>query len=105
MTNLTHFFPFPSVSDSIMKIVTNFSNGNESINELTLSSEASSLVAQYKNIIREQDAKIQSIHEKFKELQTQNEHLSVSFKISVELISDFYVFLCCRQSFRKRVLQ
>lgn len=61
-----------------MKIVTNFSNGNESVTELTLSSEASSLVAQYKNIIREQDAKIQSVNEKFKELQLQNDNLTVS---------------------------
>lgn len=63
---------------SIMKLVTNFSNGNESINELTLSQEASSLVAQYKNIIREQDGRIQSINEKFKELQLQNENLTVN---------------------------
>lgn len=62
-----------------MKIVTNFSNGNEPVNELTLSQEASSLVAQYKNIIREQDSKIQSINEKFKELQLQNDNLNVSF--------------------------
>lgn len=61
-----------------MKIVTNFSNGNEPVNELTLSQEASSLVAQYKNIIREQDSKIQSTNEKFKELQLQNENLNVS---------------------------
>lgn len=62
-----------------MKIITNFSNGNESINELTLSQEASSLVAQYKNIIREQDGKIQSINERLKDLQQQNENLTVSF--------------------------
>lgn len=60
-----------------MKIVTNFSNGNESINELTLSQEASALVAQYKNIIREQDGKIQSINERVKELQLYNENLTV----------------------------
>jgi hypothetical protein len=60
-----------------MKIVTNFSNGNESITELTLSQEASALVAQYKNIIREQDGKIQSINERVKELQLQNENLTV----------------------------
>jgi chromosome segregation ATPase len=62
---------------SIMKIVTNFSNGNESVTELTLSQEASTLVAQYKNIIREQDGKIQSINERVKELQSQNESLTV----------------------------
>lgn len=61
-----------------MKIVTNFSNGNESINELTLSQEASSLVAQYKNIIREQDGKIQSINERLKEVQQLNDNLTVT---------------------------
>jgi hypothetical protein len=60
-----------------MKVVTNFSNGNEPVNELTLSQEASTLVAQYKNIIREQDGKIQSINERVKELQSQNENLTV----------------------------
>lgn len=61
-----------------MKLVTNFSNGTESVNELTLSQEASTLVSQYKNIIREQDNKIQSINEKYKELQQQNESLAVN---------------------------
>lgn len=60
-----------------MKVITNFSNGNESVTELTLSQEASSLVAQYKNIIREQDGKIQCINERVKELQSQNENLTV----------------------------
>lgn len=63
-----------------MKIVTSFSNGSESFNELTLSQEAASLVAQYKSIIREQDGKIQSINEKFKELQLQNESLTVNYE-------------------------
>lgn len=66
-----------------MKIITNFSNGNESINELTLSQEASSLVAQYKNIIREQDGKIQSINERLKDFQQQNENLSVGVLTSL----------------------
>lgn len=65
-----------------MKLVTNFSNGTESVTELTLSQEASTLVAQYKNIIREQDNKIQSINEKFKELQQQNESLTVNHSFS-----------------------
>lgn len=62
-----------------MKIVTNFSNGNETVNEMTLSTEASSLVAQYKNIIREQDSRIQSVNEKLRELQAHNDSLQVSF--------------------------
>lgn len=66
-----------------MKIITNFSNGNESINELTLSQEASSLVAQYKNIIREQDGKIQSINERLQDFQQQNENLSVGVLTSL----------------------
>lgn len=65
-----------------MKLVTNFSNGTESVNELTLSQEASTLVAQYKNIIREQDSKIQGLNEKFKALQQQNESLTVSEKFA-----------------------
>jgi hypothetical protein len=69
-----------------MKIITSFSNGNESFSELTLSQEAASLVAQYKNIIREQDGKIQNINEKFQELQLQNESLTVNYeKVFVDL--------------------
>lgn len=60
-----------------MKIVTNFNNGNETVNELTLSQEASSLVAQYKNIIREQDHKIQTLNEQMKQLHFQNENITV----------------------------
>lgn len=55
--------------------MTNFTNGNETVNEL--SQEASSLVAQYKNIIREQDHKIQTLNEQFKQLQLQNESITV----------------------------
>jgi oligoendopeptidase F len=58
-----------------MKIITNFINGNETTNEL--SQEASSLVAQYKNIIREQDHKIQALSEKIKTLTAENEKISV----------------------------
>jgi outer membrane murein-binding lipoprotein Lpp len=47
------------------------------VNELTISQEASSLVAQYKNIIREQDHKIQTLNEQVKQLQLQNESISV----------------------------
>lgn len=57
--------------------MTNFTNGNETVNEL--SQEASSLVSQYKNIIREQDFKIQSLNEQVKQLQMQNENFTVNF--------------------------
>ena len=56
--------------------MTNFTNGNESVSEL--SQEASSLVAQYKNIIREQDHKIQTLNEQLKQLQLHNEGITVS---------------------------
>lgn len=62
---------------TITKIVTNFMNGTEAISELTLSQEASSLVSQYKNIIREQDGKLQSMNENIKQLQSENDHLKV----------------------------
>lgn len=82
LTRLFHTF---SITASIMKLVTNFSNGNESINELTFSQ---GLVSQYKNLIREQDGKMQSINEKFKELQLQNETLTVNVNsIIIELRS------------------
>ncbi|CRK94131.1 CLUMA_CG007651, isoform A [Clunio marinus] len=67
---------FKTLEASILKVITNFSNGNESINELTLSQEASSLVAQYKNIIREQDGKLQSLNEKLREFEQKNEILT-----------------------------
>jgi len=53
------------------------------VNELTISQEASSLVAQYKNIIREQDHKIQTLNEQVKQLHLQNESISVKL-MSVE---------------------
>ena len=62
---------------TISKLITSFTNGNESVNEL--SQEASSLVAQYKNIIREQDHKIQTLNEQVKQLQLQNESISVKY--------------------------
>lgn len=63
-------------------MITSVTNGNESVNELTISQEASSLVAQYKNIIREQDHKIQTLNEQVKQLQLQNESISVKKKIN-----------------------
>lgn len=56
-----------------MKIVTNHSNGNEMRSELTLNQEAS----QYKNIIREQDSKIQTLSEQLRQFQATNANLTV----------------------------
>lgn len=66
--------------------MTNFINGNETVSEL--SQEASSLVAQYKNIIREQDHKIQTLNEQLKQLQLQNENMTV------KLLSKIVILLC-----------
>jgi len=53
-------------------------NGNNiSLSELSLGQEASALVAQYKNIIREQDSKIQTMNEKSQQLQDENKILKV----------------------------
>ncbi|KAL7044237.1 hypothetical protein ACKWTF_001843 [Chironomus riparius] len=68
---------FKSLEPTVSKLITSFTNGNESVNELTISQEASSLVAQYKNIIREQDHKIQTLNEQVKQLHLQNESISV----------------------------
>lgn len=64
---------FISVPANIMKIVTNHSNGNEMRSELTLNQEAS----QYKNIIREQDSKIQTLSEQLRQFQATNANLTV----------------------------
>jgi hypothetical protein len=48
------------------------------VSELTLSQEASSLVSQYKNIIREQDNKIQSLNEQLKQYQVAGDDMRVS---------------------------
>lgn len=69
---LTNFISVPA---NIMKIVTNHSNGNEMRSELTLSQEAS----QYKNIIREQDSKIQTLSEQLRQFQATNANLTVSY--------------------------
>lgn len=45
--------------------------------ELSLSQEASTLVGQYKNIIRDQDTRIQSLQQKQNELESENIQLKV----------------------------
>ncbi|XP_035914959.1 general vesicular transport factor p115 [Anopheles stephensi] len=54
---------FKALEAVITKTVNGFSSGGENITELTLSQEASGLVAQYKDIIREQDARLQSLQQ------------------------------------------
>ncbi|KAG5674407.1 hypothetical protein PVAND_004381 [Polypedilum vanderplanki] len=87
---------FKSLEATITKIVTNFTNGNETVNELTLSQEASSLVSQYKNIIREQDHKIQALNEQVKQLTLQNESITMKLnetQASMSQISDQNILL------------
>ena len=47
------------------------------MNELTLSQEATAVVAQYKIIIREQDVKMQMMNEKLKSVDQEKELLMV----------------------------
>lgn len=47
------------------------------MNELTLSQEATAVVAQYKNIIREQDVKMQMMNEKLKSVEQDKDLLMV----------------------------
>lgn len=49
------------------------------MNELTLSQEATAVVAQYKNIIREQDVKMQMMNEKLKSVEQEKGLLMVRF--------------------------
>ncbi|XP_052892527.1 general vesicular transport factor p115 [Anopheles moucheti] len=54
---------FKALEAVITKTMNGFSSGGENITELTLSQEASGLVAQYKDIIREQDARLQALQQ------------------------------------------
>ncbi|XP_039442397.1 general vesicular transport factor p115 [Culex pipiens pallens] len=57
---------FKALESIITKTVNGYGNGAESITELTLSQEASGLVGQYKDIIREQDNRLQKLQEQFR---------------------------------------
>ncbi|XP_034489845.1 general vesicular transport factor p115 isoform X2 [Drosophila innubila] len=59
----------------IAKLVSGFDVDGIELTELTLSSEASALVAQYKGIIRGMDAQIQTLQQSTKELEQQNTEL------------------------------
>uniref|UniRef100_A0A182PLN2 General vesicular transport factor p115 n=1 Tax=Anopheles epiroticus TaxID=199890 RepID=A0A182PLN2_9DIPT len=54
---------FKALEAIITKTVNGFSTGGENITEITLSQEASGLVAQYKDIIREQDVRLQALQQ------------------------------------------
>lgn len=56
----------------IAKLISGFDVDGIELTELTLSSEASALVAQYKGIIRGMDAQIQTLQQSSKELEQQN---------------------------------
>lgn len=67
------------------------------VSELTLSQEASSLVSQYKNIIREQDNKIQSLNEQLKQFQIAGDNMRVSCnffsKFKCKNYEEFSIFI------------
>uniref|UniRef100_U5EXU5 General vesicular transport factor p115 n=1 Tax=Corethrella appendiculata TaxID=1370023 RepID=U5EXU5_9DIPT len=58
---------YKALESILTKTVNGYGSGNDNMTELTLSSEASGLVGQYKNIIREQDTKIQQLNENIKQ--------------------------------------
>lgn len=57
-------------------MVNGYSGNNSNLAELTLSSEASDLVGQYKGIIRDLDKEIKSCKEQIKELNVNNANLT-----------------------------
>uniref|UniRef100_A0A1Q3FAR4 General vesicular transport factor p115 n=1 Tax=Culex tarsalis TaxID=7177 RepID=A0A1Q3FAR4_CULTA len=57
---------FKALESIITKTVNGYGNGTENITELTLSQEASGLVGQYKDIIRDQDSRLQKLQEQFR---------------------------------------
>uniref|UniRef100_A0A182JUG0 Vesicle tethering protein Uso1/P115-like head domain-containing protein n=1 Tax=Anopheles christyi TaxID=43041 RepID=A0A182JUG0_9DIPT len=67
---------FKALEASISKTVNGFSSGGENITELTLSQEASGLVAQYKDIIREQDTRLQALQQQLTQTDAKVRELS-----------------------------
>lgn len=66
---------FKVLEPMISQTVANFINGTQGSTELI--QESSSVVIQYKNIIRDQDAKLQHSNETIRELEQQNRFLMV----------------------------
>ncbi|XP_062546119.1 general vesicular transport factor p115 isoform X2 [Armigeres subalbatus] len=66
---------FKALESVITITVNGFGNGADNINELTLSQEASGLVGQYKDIIREQDSRLQNLQEQLKTVEFENMQL------------------------------
>ncbi|XP_053672754.1 general vesicular transport factor p115 [Anopheles nili] len=67
---------FKALEAAITKTVQGVSTGGENITELTLSQEASGLVAQYKDIIREQDSVLQELRKQLSQAETKVNELS-----------------------------
>lgn len=77
MISLLNNYVSSKLSAVITKTVNGFGNGNENIAELTLSQEASGLVGQYKDIIRDQDSRLQKLQEQLKQMETEMTELKV----------------------------
>ncbi|XP_055599040.1 general vesicular transport factor p115 [Uranotaenia lowii] len=71
---------FKALEAVITKTVSNFGNGAENITELTLSQEASGLVGQYKDIIRDQDNRLKNLQEQLQ----MAEAVSAQLKVNLE---------------------
>uniref|UniRef100_T1H525 Vesicle tethering protein Uso1/P115-like head domain-containing protein n=1 Tax=Megaselia scalaris TaxID=36166 RepID=T1H525_MEGSC len=59
---------FKTLEHTISKLINGYSGNNTNLAELTLSSEASDLVGQYKGIIRDLDQEIKSLKEQVKDV-------------------------------------
>uniref|UniRef100_A0A2M3Z0T2 Putative er-golgi vesicle-tethering protein n=1 Tax=Anopheles braziliensis TaxID=58242 RepID=A0A2M3Z0T2_9DIPT len=73
---------FKSLESTITKTVNGFSAGGANIAELTLSQEASGLVSQYKDIIREQDARLQALQQQLAQSEGRVSELAQSLEQS-----------------------
>ncbi|XP_058815260.1 general vesicular transport factor p115 [Topomyia yanbarensis] len=66
---------FKALEAIITKTVNGFGSGAENITELTLSQEASGLVGQYKDIIRDQDNRLQKLQEQLRNAEAESAQL------------------------------
>ncbi|XP_065072706.1 general vesicular transport factor p115 [Ochlerotatus camptorhynchus] len=71
---------FKAMESVITITVNGYGSGAENITELTLSQEASGLVGQYKDIIRDQDSRLQKLQEQMKNVETENMQLKAQLE-------------------------
>lgn len=76
-------FFLSSLPAIITKTINGFGNENVNITELTLSQEASGIVSQYKDVIREQDVKLKRLEETLKKIDVEKSEIYKQLNVAI----------------------